>query len=57
MEVSGQLHNPTALPRGRRPQYPLDGKMGGPQNRLGVVAKKEIPPLSPLGIEPRSSSA
>jgi hypothetical protein len=31
MEVSGQLHCPTALP----PGYPLDTRLGGPQRRFG----------------------
>jgi hypothetical protein len=35
MEVSGQLHAPTALPRGKRPWYPLDRRLGGPQSSSG----------------------
>jgi hypothetical protein len=36
MEVSGQLHAPAALPPGKAPSwYPLDRKLGGPQNRSG----------------------
>jgi hypothetical protein len=32
MEVSGQLHAPTALPPGKSPRYPLY-RLGGPQSR------------------------
>jgi hypothetical protein len=38
MEVSGQLHDPAALPPGREPPprwYPLDKRLGGPQSRSG----------------------
>jgi hypothetical protein len=35
MEVSGQLHAPTALPPGKEPPYPLDKRLGGPQSRSG----------------------
>jgi hypothetical protein len=34
MELSGQLHSPTALPQGKSP-YPLNRKVGGPQSRSG----------------------
>jgi len=30
MVVSGQLHVPAALPKGKRPWYPLDRRLGGP---------------------------
>jgi hypothetical protein len=33
MEVSGQLHAPVALSPGKRPQYALVRRLGGPQNR------------------------
>jgi hypothetical protein len=33
MEVSGQLHALAALPRGSRPRYPMDRRLGGPQSR------------------------
>jgi hypothetical protein len=36
MEVSGELHAPDALPRGKSPRYPLDWTLVGP--RVGVVA-------------------
>jgi hypothetical protein len=32
MEVSDQLY---ALPLGKSPRYPLDGRLGGPQSRCG----------------------
>jgi hypothetical protein len=33
LEVNDQLHAPVALPRGKSPRYPLDRRLGGPQNR------------------------
>jgi hypothetical protein len=35
MKVSGQFYAPAALPQGKRPWYPLDRKLGGPQSRSG----------------------
>jgi hypothetical protein len=35
MEVSDQLHAPAAFPQGKRPWYPLDRRLGGPQSRSG----------------------
>jgi hypothetical protein len=35
MEVSGQIHEPAALPQRKSPWYPLDRKLGGPQSRSG----------------------
>jgi hypothetical protein len=35
MEVSGQRHAPAALPPGKRPRYPLDRRLDGPQSRSG----------------------
>jgi hypothetical protein len=29
----GQLHAPAALPPGKKPRYPLDRRLGGPQSR------------------------
>jgi len=50
MEVSGQFHNPAALPHGKRPWYPLDGRLGGPQSRSGRGGEeKNSQPL--LGLE------
>jgi hypothetical protein len=51
MEVSGQLHDPAALPPGKRPWCPLDRRLGGPQSRSGRDGeKKNYQP--PLGLEP-----
>jgi len=30
MGISGQLHDPAALPQGKSPWYPLDRRLGGP---------------------------
>jgi hypothetical protein len=38
MEVSGQLHAPAALLPGKKPWYPLDRKLGGPQSRSGRLS-------------------
>jgi hypothetical protein len=35
MEVSGQLHAPAVLLKGKSPRYPLDRRLDGPQNRSG----------------------
>jgi hypothetical protein len=35
LDVSGQLHTLAALSRGERARYPLDRRLGGPQNRSG----------------------
>jgi hypothetical protein len=35
MEVSGQLHDPAALPQGKNLCYPFDRRLGGPQSRSG----------------------
>jgi hypothetical protein len=49
--VSGQLHVPAALPPGKNSWYPLDRKLGGPQNRSGRGGEeKNSQPL--LGLEP-----
>jgi hypothetical protein len=40
MGVSGQRHAPAALyPRGKKPRYPLDRRLGGPQSRSGARRK------------------
>jgi hypothetical protein len=51
MEVSGQLHASAALPPGKDPRYPLDRRLGGPQNRSerGGEEKNSQPPAR---IEP-----
>jgi hypothetical protein len=44
MEVSGQLHATAALPQGKSPWYPLDRRLGGPQNRSGRDGEKNSQP-------------
>jgi hypothetical protein len=45
MEVSGQLHAPAALHKGKKPRYPVDRRLGGPQSRSkhGVEEKNSHP--------------
>jgi len=53
MEVSGQLHDPNALPT-RDLLYPLDRRLGGLQSRCGRGADEEIIRSLPMqGIETR----
>jgi hypothetical protein len=40
--VSGQLHALAALPRGKRPRYPLDKRLGESQSRSGRCGKGKI---------------
>jgi hypothetical protein len=47
LEVTGQLHSPVALTPGKKPQYPLDRRLGGPQNRSGPSRDEKI--LDPTG--------
>jgi len=42
MEVSGQIHAPAALPRGKTPRYPFDRRLGGPQSR-SIEEKNSYP--------------
>jgi hypothetical protein len=51
MEVSGQLHVPSALPTGKSPSYPLDRRLGGPQSRSGC-GSEEKNSQPPPEIEP-----
>jgi len=53
MEVSGQLHAPTAVPWGKNSGTHWIGSWGGAQNRCGRGGK-EKKSLSLLRIEPRS---
>jgi hypothetical protein len=51
MEVSGQLHAPSALPPGKEPWDTLDRRLGGSQNRYGYGGEeKNSQPL--LGLKP-----
>jgi hypothetical protein len=57
LEVSGQLHAPTALPSPKEARYPLDRRFGGPQSRSRRCGEEKI--LYPTGTRtptPRSSS-
>jgi hypothetical protein len=40
MEVSDQIHSPAALPRGKRPRYPLDRRLGQSPSGGGGEEKK-----------------
>jgi hypothetical protein len=50
MEVSGQLHAPTALPQGKSPWYPLGRRLGGPQSQSGRGDEEKSSQLLP-GLE------
>jgi hypothetical protein len=56
MKVSGQLHAPAALSQGRALWYPLDRRLGGPQNQSGHDGEKKnshfLPGLEPAIIQP-----
>jgi len=54
MYVSGQLHDPAALPPGKEPRYSLDRRLGGPQILSERGGEEEISHPLP-GIETRSS--
>jgi len=41
VEVSGQLHDPAALPLGKKPQYPLDRRLGRTQELVWKWWQKE----------------
>jgi hypothetical protein len=45
MDVSGQLHGPADQTpwKDPPPQYPLDKRLGGPQNRSGHGGEENIP--------------
>jgi hypothetical protein len=42
LDVSGQLHAPTALTLGKGPQYPLDRRLVGLQSRSGELGEQKI---------------
>jgi hypothetical protein len=56
LDLSGQLHAPTALPPGKAPplRYPLDRRLGGPQSRSGRCGEEKI--LDPTGTRILNSS-
>jgi hypothetical protein len=43
--VSGQLHALAALLLGKVPQYPLNKRLGGPQNQSGCSGEDPLPPF------------
>jgi hypothetical protein len=47
--MSGQLHAPTTLPQRNSPQYPLDRRLGGPQNQSGQHGEEKK--LAPMGTQ------
>ena len=49
MGLGGQCHAPAALPPGKT-RYPLNRRLGGPQNRSRQVRKISLPP----GFDPRT---
>jgi hypothetical protein len=59
MEVSGQIHAPAALPRGKEPRYPLDRRLGGPQSQCGRRGENSWPYLDsnsdPSVVQPVAS--
>jgi hypothetical protein len=55
MEVSGQLHTPVALTLERKPLYPLDKRLCGPQSWSGYYGgEKDLIPAGnqTLAIQP-----
>jgi hypothetical protein len=58
MEVSGHRYTSVALPWGKSSQYPLDGRIGVPQNRSERYGKEKncppagnrIPAVQPVAI-------
>jgi hypothetical protein len=60
MEVSGQLHAPTALPQGKSPWYTLDRRYRGPQSRSGRGGEEKnsqtLPGLEAPIIQPVAQS-
>jgi hypothetical protein len=49
IQVNCQFHTPAALPRGKRPRYPLEGGWVGPRAGLDAVAKRKILFIAPAG--------
>jgi hypothetical protein len=56
MEVDGQLHASAALPQRKKPRYPLDRRLVGPQSRSGrggeetnsqPLPRVELPTIQP----------
>jgi hypothetical protein len=56
MEVSGKLHALTAFLPCKKPWYPLDRRLGGPQSRSGLSGEEKnsqpLPGFLPPIIQP-----
>ena len=48
MNVSGQIHDPAALPPGKRSRHLLNMRLAGPHSRSGLFFLKS---LLPAGIQ------
>jgi hypothetical protein len=53
--VSDELHAPVLYPQRKRPWYPLDRRLCGPQSRSGRGGEKFPAPAGNRILEPRSS--
>jgi hypothetical protein len=42
LDMSGQLHVPSALPMGKKPRSPLDRRVGGTNSRSGCCGEKSF---------------
>jgi len=51
-KLGGQPHVPAALSQGKKPRYPLNRRLGGPQSRSGSFGKE----ISFLSQDPKSGS-
>jgi hypothetical protein len=54
MEVSGQLHAPTALTPGKCSRYQLDRRLGGPQSRYTRCGEEKNVMLPGIKVGPSS---
>jgi hypothetical protein len=55
MEVRGQLHALATLPRGKSPRYPLNMRLGRPQNLSGLCGGEKncaLPVMDPGPASP-----
>jgi hypothetical protein len=56
MDVSGQPHTLATLPLGKNPWYPLNRRMGGPNDSLGVFGEEKnllaLPEIESWIIQP-----
>jgi hypothetical protein len=56
MDLSGQLHTPATLPRGKNTQYPLDRRLGGFQSLSGCTGKEKKIPIPNDAYSPSNIS-